>query len=522
MMSESPYTVLGADVATLLGRSGLTKQLHDRLTKPTPDHVTVVGPRHYGKSVLLKHIAHVFATSQPGYVTSAYWDLRHNTPTSHAAFLSRLAVVLKAALRDAGESGLVEDLVPTDDGVFDSLECLRDELTRDAKRVLLVMDGFDHVLASDGISRRTWDVMRTLSQGKGLVMVTGSRRGLRELCRTQESAASDFWEVFNPQPLRVGRFGKEGDWEALSKPFVDRGITVDGAAVAELFNWTGGIPTLVMLVLDRLYGACGDGGTLSKSDVDQVAEAVADECRDVVAPLWEECDEDIKSAYLDLVREGQIRLNEFKSDHKAELVQRGLAREDGSCLRASARMVELYAKQQSTSLETLTRLFGEPSRFVHNAKSLLELRLKQIRTVDNALHATIRKAIRELPEAVAALSWARTITNQAFELIWRKEAPDGVVPDSWLLTERMPQPGESIPGGAAAVNLLRHVTGTDRSPRMTKHVTKRTYVLMSFVHSAGDHGQHLPPGEGSGPYVVAYCLAAIELAESLALDLGPT
>jgi hypothetical protein len=520
-MSESPYTVLGADVATLLGRSGLTKQLHDRLTKQTPDHVTVVGPRHYGKSVLLKHTADAFVRGQSGYVTSAYWDLRHHTPKSHAEFLRRLAAVLKAALRDAGQGGLVEDLVPDGEAVFDSLECLCDELHGVEKRVLLVMDGFDYVLASDGISRQTWDAMRSLSQRKGLVMVTGSRRGLRELCRTQESAASDFWEVFNPNPLRVGRFVKDGDWEALSVPFADRGIIIDGSAVAEVFNWTGGIPTLVMLLLDRLYGACGDGHALSKPDVDSVAEAVADEYRDVVAPLWEECDDDIKSAYLDLLKGGQVRINQFKGDHKAELLQRGLAQEEGNFLRASARMVERHALQESSSLETLSRLFGDPSRFVDNARSLLDLRLKQIRIIDNALNATIRKAIRELPESVAALSWARTMTNQAFELIWKEEAPNGVIPDNWLLAERMPQPGDPIPGGAAAVNLLRYVTGTDRNPRVTKRVTKRTYVLMSFLHSAGDHGQHLPTGEGSGPYVVAYCLAAIELAESLALDLGP-
>lgn len=520
-MAESPYTVLGADVATLLGRSGLTKQLHDRLTKPTPDHVTVVGPRHYGKSVLLKHVADAFARSQPGYVTSAYWDLRHNTPTSHAAFLSRLAVVLKAALRDAGESDLVEDLVPTDDGVFDSLECLRDELTRDTKRVLLVMDGFDHVLASDGISRQTWDAMRTLSQGKGLVMVTGSRRGLRELCRTQESAASDFWEVFNPNPLRVGRFRKEDDLEALIKPFTGRAIAFDGAAASELFNWTGGIPTLVMLLLDRLYGACGDGGAISKSDVDRAAEAVTDECRDVVAPLWEECNDDIKSAYLDLVDEGQIRRTDIGSDNREELLQRGLAREEGTLLKSSARMVQVYAQQQTSSLATLERLFGEPSRFVVNARSLLELRLSQVRVLDNALHTMIREAIRSLSEARTALTWARSISNRALDLIWSEEAPKGLIPDNWELSETMRRPGEAIPGGGAAVNLLRQATGTDRNPRMTKRVTKRTYVLISFLHSAGDHGQHLPEGEGTGPYVVAYCLAAIELAESLSLDFGP-
>jgi hypothetical protein len=258
---------------------------------------------------------------------------------------------------------------------------------------------------------------------------------------------------------------------------------------------------------------------LRKTDVDRVAAAATHDYRDVIAPLWEECDEEIKAAYLDLVNMRQIRSSDVKS-RKGELLERGLAREEGSFLKVSARLVENYAKEQSSSQVTLRHLFGERPRYVANAKGLLELRLKQVPTVDNTLHNMIGKAIGFIADATIALTLARSIANRAFDVIWREEAPGGVVPEHWGLADKAT--GDPLPsGGGAAVNLLRQITGTSSTPPRTKRITKRTYVLVSFLHSAGDHGQHLPEGEGTEPYVVAYCLAAIELAESLALDLAP-
>jgi predicted AAA+ superfamily ATPase len=69
-MPESPYRVLGVDIPALMGRAKLSAQLWDRLMKPTPDHVAVVGPRHYGKTVLLKHLADTFPQTQTGYIAS--------------------------------------------------------------------------------------------------------------------------------------------------------------------------------------------------------------------------------------------------------------------------------------------------------------------------------------------------------------------------------------------------------------------------------------------------------------------
>ena len=89
-MNGNPYHVFGTDIPPMLGRQRLFDQLVRQLTKQTPDHVSVTGPRHYGKSVLLQHLANFFGNGTGSYVASAYLDLRHQTPDSDPSFLTGL------------------------------------------------------------------------------------------------------------------------------------------------------------------------------------------------------------------------------------------------------------------------------------------------------------------------------------------------------------------------------------------------------------------------------------------------
>ena len=52
-MRDSPYRVLGAKVPRMVGREELAAKVHLHLNKVNPDHVSVLGPAMYGKSVLL-------------------------------------------------------------------------------------------------------------------------------------------------------------------------------------------------------------------------------------------------------------------------------------------------------------------------------------------------------------------------------------------------------------------------------------------------------------------------------------
>lgn len=519
-MNGNPYHVLGTTTPPMLGRKRLYDQLMRQLTKASPDHVSIVGPCHYGKSVILQHLADEFGDGQADYVTGAYWDLRHNTPDSDSAFLVGFALVLKEALKRV-QNELADYLDFAGTTLRDDVALVLNDLAKAKQRILVVMDGFDHVLTKVEISRNTWDTLRSFAQTTSLRLVTGSRSRLRELCRTDDSVTSDFWEVFHPNPIRVGRF-EDHDWDDLLKPFSDRKIQIDGSAKKEILNWTGGIPVLATALLHHTFETVADGTTVSKPEIDKAASAVADERSDVIADLWDDCTADIQTDLADLHGRRELPLSEVNVDRSREMEMRGLTKTVGNMLKPASMLIAGHAQQQSSGLESLRRLFGDDDRFSKNSRSLLELRLSQVRSVDSELFNTISKAIRDLNSPPDCIALARRIANRVFVLIWTKEAPGNEIPLGWLADLREFAADRRIPVGGRACRLLQLATGTDNMPRLTTHVTKRTYALLNFIQSVGDHGQHLKDEEVTWSYATAFCLAAIELCDSLAQDFAHT
>ena len=147
----------------MLGRERLLERLLRHLTKPTPDHMCVVGPPLFGKSVFLNHAAAYFKDAGDHYITSLYWDLRHSTPGTDDQFRRRFAERVREALQPV-QPDLAEDLDPEDEALADLLPLVFDEMDRKGVRFLAVLDGFDHVLEGSGITRNLWDYMRTLCE----------------------------------------------------------------------------------------------------------------------------------------------------------------------------------------------------------------------------------------------------------------------------------------------------------------------------------------------------------------------
>ncbi|MCY3734713.1 MAG: hypothetical protein OXG42_10570 [Chloroflexi bacterium] len=188
-MAVNPYPVLGPNIPGLLGRASLIRQFDRHLLKESPDHVSVVGPALYGKSVVLRHVADTYLMRPADYVTAVYVDLRRGAITSDIGFKRRFAGELKAALqRDRPD--LAEYLDLDDESIHELLGLVFDEVDADSSRVLAVLDGFDYVLGRANLTRNLWDQLRTLAEKPSLRLVAASRRPLREVCRTEESRTS--------------------------------------------------------------------------------------------------------------------------------------------------------------------------------------------------------------------------------------------------------------------------------------------------------------------------------------------
>ena len=197
--------------------------------------------------------------------------------------------------------------------------------------------------------------------------------------------------------------------------------------------------------------------------------------------------------------------------------------------------MQRYARDQAPAVADLTRVLGTIAGFETHVGSLLELRLAQVSTAtaDEELRNYVSNAIRDLsPSPDHALIWVRSITNRALKLAWDAELPpDRTLPSKWRNEweradlryadddGRLPRsPGDQC-------NILRLATGTQRTSRQCKYVTKTTYLLLDHLQSVGNFGQHRddsPEVEVTVGFAASVVFSAISLVECLAHDLATT
>jgi NACHT domain len=520
-VSDQPYVVLGVGVPSMLGRTKLYASLRGRLVKPSPDHVTVVGPKHYGKTVLLSHLAESFSRGEGDYLTAVYWDFRRGAPDSDASFFRKLAQVIRSSLEPA-RPDLARELKTEDAGVLDQLDFVVDSLQEESKKTLVIFDGFDDLFAGEGITKNLLDKLLTWAQTQAFVFVTGSRRPLRELCRSSDLRSSVFWETFNPIPIRVHCL-EEADWDELIAAMARRGITVDGSGRKELANWSGGVPILAAAMLGKIYEAVDDGSVVTKAEVDRAAIGVTEEYDEVLADLWDECPVELQVIVSELLN-GERPTSQFQAAASKELVNRGLVRAASNHLKIGSRLVADYARPLSSEVSDLNRLFGDPVRYPRNYRRFLELRLGQISGCDGVLVSLVSRAVMNLDQPEAALVFARNIADHALDLIWNVEIPSRSIPARWLerfkfVGERFPEDGRVPQRRGAQCWLLRLITGTEKVERLASRVTKPTSILVDHIQSIGDFGQHR---EGVIPwnFAASFCFSAVELCELLARDFA--
>jgi len=529
-MASNPFRVLGAEVPALLGRRRLVEKIQSHLEQDPPDHLTVVGPAMCGKSVLLREIVRQYADGRPGYEVPVYVDLRHGKPRTDDELRRRVAEELKLVL-ERTRPEVAEYLALEDVEIRERMQLTTQELHDKGDRVLLVMDGFDDVVANPGITREIWDNLRAVAARKRLRFVTGSRRPLRELCRDEDARTADFWEVFYDSPVVVGPFADE-DREALFGPFEATGRKLDAAAREAIGRWTWGVPVLAAAFLQSLYDSMEPGESAGVEEVDRIAATVLDQRRELLHALWEDCPAELKADLADLSAR-DLRLSELTEGRVRDLEQRGFVERTGKKVRFACRLMQKFVAGEAAEVSGLQRLFGDTEHFDHNIRMLLEMRLAQVPRVDDELHGYVEQAIRHLqPEPRHSIVWLRSIVDRALDLIWQKElGNDTALPKSWLAEwERAgirnpPDDGYGrLPGERGRqMHVLRMAAGTGvrgvTVRRVSRYASRPTAILLEHLLAVGNFGQH--QGDViNRPFAVSVCLTAITLAANLAADLG--
>ena len=269
-MGDALFPVFGTTVPPLLGRQAIMDRLWRELTKPTPSHLQVVGPRYAGKTVLFHALAQRMKQDDSPFRCVVLWDLGHLTPESNADFIAALNERVRGALHKAGSAYADElrDVAPED--AYGTLKEVLEVLADEGVSVLLLLDGFDRPLGGGRLTRNLWDQLRELGSLPNLRFVTASRQPLSRLIRSEESATSDFWNIFDQSPVRVGPF----DAADLDAILARMSVALDAGARTELVNWSGGFPPFVLTLLNEIQARHGDGA-VGALDINAAAPAAS-------------------------------------------------------------------------------------------------------------------------------------------------------------------------------------------------------------------------------------------------------
>lgn len=520
-MADNRFPILGTTVPPMLGRAGIVQKMTGSLTKAMPDHLQVVGPRFSGKTVILHELAARLRKPGSPYSAVLLWDLGHQTPATDEMFMQRLGLELSSALRTT-HAEYADHLKNTQGNPYQDIAEVFGLLKDEGAKILVIMDGFDKPLSNSHLTRNLWDQLRELALKPSLRLVTASRRTLRDLIRHPDAQTSDFWNIFDPIPVRVGCFDENDLHSALSSV---PGLELAAGAKTELWNATNGFPVLTLGVLNI---ACEMGitGAIGPEAMRAACDDAFTPLRDKLDSLWGDCAPSCHDLLRRVLEEGSVARAGIATLDAEALIERGFVHPAANRLQRPNRLLGKYLEEQPHEGNALIRLFGTDDAYLKNFRGVMERRISQIVGLDPTLKRYLERGAEDLPDHPDVfLSHVRGMVDRAFELIWKAEIGERVIPSGWMSTwkynqeRRVEEWDTAFPQGVHRVRLLNIMTGTDKSNRCTKHITKSTYVLVNAAHAFGDFGQHQEGAPVSAGMAFATLQLCVELAAVLSREL---
>ena len=455
------------------------------------------------------------------------WDLGHLTPATDELFMQRLARELSAELR-SNQATYAEHLKNPQGNPHQEIAEVLDALNDERGKVLVIMDGFDKPLSRSQLTRNLWDQLRELANRPSLSLITASRRTLHDLLRDPEAQTSDFWSIFEPSPVRVGCFDDDDLAAVLSAL---PGHELATGAQTELWNASNGFPLIMLEILNTLCETSVPG-LVSVEAMRAACDRAYPALRERIDALWADCPPLCQDLLRHVQEKGTLPRTGVANADADALIERGFVYHTGNRLLRPNALLRNYLEERPNEGSALARLFGTADDYQQHFKGVLERRIAQIAGIDPALKRYLERGVEDLPHHPNVfLGNVHGILEQALTLIWKAECwnPETNrphIPSSWFsIWKNNDERGfedwrTRFPDGGQRLHLLDLITGTQRTDRLARFVTKNTYVLANGVQGFRDFGVHPKTADVYLGTAYAALNLCVELAATVALELA--
>jgi hypothetical protein len=398
----------------MIGRARLFKRMVDELTKPTPQSLSLVGPRFFGKSVILSALAKDLRIIG-AYCCVVQWDLKHQIPQSDQEFVAAMRKKLSAAL--VGKNEDISKHLANETAGYDELLESFELLETENQRILMLWDGVDPTFGSGKLTRNLWDNLLALGRKDSLVLVTSSRRQLLESLRDGQSRTSEFFLLFDSVKLDVMN---DEDVTAFAEKMTSHSF--QSGALKEIVNWTGGIPPLVVWLLNQISEG-NSSNPVTNDSVNCAGRNPDDKCSSILHLLWSDCSAPAADLYRNLVEQGQSDYSALPKQERTALVDVGFIVQQNGKASSACRLMQTHIDGTNSEFGALARMFGSWDSYRANIRGILERRIAQIPRFDETLFHMVERAVEDVPDHPdTSLNSLTHIEDRALDLVWTKES----------------------------------------------------------------------------------------------------
>ncbi len=529
-MDKQRFPICTAMPPAMLGRRELMDGLVRELSKESPSHRSIVGPRYIGKSVILRALAERMRGADSPYSAVVEWDLGHSTPKTDEGFLRGLCGKISDGLVAAGERDYGDYLRGIQEDFYSELANVLESMTRDGIKVLMIWDGFDKPLASGNFTRNLWDNLRELSLNEGLRLVVASRRKLHDLIRDESSVTSDFWNIFG----NIVHLGPMDDADVTAVVDSVPEVSFSPGALSELKNWSGHNPPMLLSLVNQAI-ARKTAGTIDNDDINRAAAEVDQGVTPLLKDLWSDCSIQAQDIFRELSDGKARKANKLYSEHLYELTSKGFAVREGEKVHASCRLLHHFVGKTESDAGIIGRIAGTREAYRANIRDILARRLNQFHRYDDRLFRLIERSLEDLPDYPdECLNSLTGIRDRVLELIWAAELGDDrripqEIIDYWSVdSKRMDERvllqmrdaadwTISRSDSAAQLRILQLLTGSAQGFESRATVAnKDMYVLLNAIHGYRNRNQHADGEDIHLGVAVSALMTGIELAVLLA------
>jgi hypothetical protein len=493
----------------LSARNKLAVKVLESLSK---HNVSVVGRRHYGKSVLLSHVAGE-ARKSGKFDQVVEWNLRQFTPHDDGDFFREMCHRISDQLGGKFAADARDFLSNKDEQTASTIRALLEIFEGEGQVLLLVMDGMDDPLSSSGLSKGVWDHLCSFTDKGSLRILAGSRKKLRELCMNTESRTSDFFRRFEDPVTVLGAF----DADELSDYLADleKDHPMDKGARSEFDRQTGGVPILCAGMARKLSEHVP--GPLNQNDVLSAAEQIEEEESETLPAAMDSLEENERIAFAEVIARGTLEGNHGSMEKTLKAL--GLVKSKGGKLESSCGMLDKFLGSQKEGLCSVRELFGSPEAYARNIQAVSSLRNSHSQSTDPDLQEFISGALADQKNPKVFLGRIRNIIEHALCMVWKVEAPNQEVPKftSPFGLEFMQkcEGGRRLPNEVPKQLRCLDLLTDPRNGASPKRVNRKIYCLLNSLKGYGDLGQHQQGSFVSPGFAAVVCLTVVELSNEL-------